>query len=223
MLGLSLATNRPLRLLVVGAHADDIEIGCGATVLRLIRENPCIEVDWVVASALAERSGEARASASEYLAPVTTARTHVWEFRDGFLPYDGPRVKERFETLKAQVTPDLVLTHHREDRHQDHRLISDLTWNTFRDSVVLEYEIPKWYGDFGAPNLYVEADAESARTKVDLLHKHFASQRSRDWFDEDMFFGVMRLRGMECRSQSRLAEAFYARKLTLNPRTWKEH
>lgn len=222
MLGLALTTDHPLRLLVVGAHADDIEIGCGATVLGLVRENPLIEVDWVVASACGGRQDEARNSAEQYLASVHVARTHIWEFRDGFLPYEGGRVKERFEALKSEAAPDLVLTHYREDRHQDHRLVSDLTWNTFRDAVVLEYEIPKWDGDFGAPNLYVEADAECARLKVDLLHKHFVSQRDRDWFDDDMFLGLMRLRGMECRSPSRLAEAFYARKLTLSPRTRKE-
>lgn len=222
MLGLLLDTAEPLRLMVLGAHADDIEIGCGATVLRLVREYPGIHVDWVVASARGVRDGEARASACAYLRDVPSARVHVWEFRDGFLPYEGPPLKERFEELKAIASPGLVLTHHREDRHQDHRLISDLTWNTFRDSVVLEYEIPKWDGDLGTPNFYVEADEESMRAKLALLNQHFVSQRGRDWWDDDTFSSIMRIRGMECRATSRYAEAFYARKLLMNPRTRKE-
>lgn len=221
VLELSLESGRPLRLMVLGAHADDIEIGCGATVIRLIAANPCLEVDWVVASASGERVDEARASAEAYTDGVARVRIHVWEFRDGFLPYEGPRVKERFEQLKGVSRPDLVLTHYRDDRHQDHRMVSDLTWNTFRDSVVLEYEIPKWDGDMGQPNLYVEVDELAARTKVDRLNFHFPSQHGRDWWDDDTFFSIMRLRGIECRSRSRHAEAFYARKLVMNPHVLK--
>ena len=221
MLGLAFDSSRPLCLMVIGAHADDIEIGCGATVLRLVRENPCAEVEWVVASAVGARAEEARASAAAFLAGAGATSVRVWEFRDGFLPYQAERVKERFEALKAEVRPDVVLTHYRADLHQDHRLVSDLTWNTFRDSLVLEYEIPKWDGDLGAPNLYVEADITVAQQKVDLLHQQFPSQRGRDWFDEQTFFSIMRIRGMECRSPSRLAEAFYARKVLLHPHTSK--
>ena len=197
MLGLAFDTNRPLRLLVVGAHADDIEIGCGATVIRLLRENPQIEVDWVVASAMEARVGEAEASAGAYLRGVNHARVHVWEFRDGFLPYEGLRVKERFEALKRESSPDVVLTHYRDDRHQDHRLVSDLTWNTFRDSVVLEYEIPKWDGDLGVPNAFVEATEEDALTKVARLNEFFPSQHARDWWDDQTFLSMMRLRGSQ--------------------------
>jgi LmbE family N-acetylglucosaminyl deacetylase len=222
MLGLSLDTNRPLRLLVIGAHADDIEIGCGATVLRLVRENPGIEVDWVVASAGGVRCAEAQSSAGAFLQGAATVRLHLWGLRDGFLPYSGEAVKERFEALKRESQPDLVMTHYRADLHQDHRLISDLTWNTFRDAVVLEYEIPKWDGDLGTPNVFVEADAAIAQRKIDLLHEHFASQRSRDWFDDQTFYSLLRIRGMECRSPSRLAEAFYARKLLFTAHTKRE-
>jgi LmbE family N-acetylglucosaminyl deacetylase len=222
MLGLGLETSRPLRLLVVGAHADDIEIGCGATVLNLLRENPSVEVDWVVVSARGERRDEAAASAAAYLKPIAGARVHLWEFMDGFFPYDGRQVKERFEGLKAACRPDLVLTHYRDDRHQDHSLVSDLTWNTFRDAVVLEYEIPKWDGDIGIPNLFVETDTHIAELKVRLLNEHFPSQHSRDWWDDETFLSIMRLRGIECRAASRLAEAFYARKLIMTPRFRKE-
>ncbi len=217
MLGLSLQNRGPVRLLVVGAHADDIEIGCGATLLRMLRDHAVTEVDWVVASANDERREEAESSAQAYLDGACRARVHTWGFRDGFLPYEGAGVKARFEALKAEVRPDVVLTHYRADRHQDHRLVSELTWNTFRDAVVLEYEIPKWDGDLGTPNLYVAAEEDLARRKVALLNEHFPSQRTRDWFDDETFLSMMRLRGMECRSPSRLAEAFYAHKLVFDP------
>lgn len=217
MLGLTFDTNAPLSLLVVGAHADDIEIGCGATILRLVRENPGLNVDWLVVSAVGERSLEAQRSADAYLEGSGCRRVRVWEFRDGFLPFLGEEVKHRFEELKHEIRPSLVFTHYRDDRHQDHRLVSDLTWNTFRDSLVLEYEIPKWDGDLGVPNFYVEADARTAHRKLELLNEQFPSQRERDWFDDETFLALMRLRGVECRSASRYAEAFYARKLLLSP------
>lgn len=217
MLNLIIDSNKPLKLLVVGAHADDIEIGCGATILRIVRENPGLEVDWVVASAREARQGEAQSSAGAFLGCNRRARVHVWDFQDGFLPYSGSAVKEAFESLKSLCRPDLVLTHYRDDRHQDHRLISDLTWNTFRDAMVLEYEIPKWDGDVGNPNVYVKVDAGTAQRKVALLNEHFPSQHSRDWWDDETFLSMMRIRGIECRAESRFAEAFYARKLTLNP------
>lgn len=216
MLGLHLDASRPLRLLVTGAHADDIEIGCGASLVRLLREHPSCHVDWLVATACGERAAEARASADAYLSHVSSSRVHIWDFRDGFLPYEGGRLKDRFEEFKTGIAPDLVLTHYRDDRHQDHRLVSDFVWNTFRDAIVLEYEIPKWDGDLGQPNLYVDVQEQDAREKVERLNTHYASQRSRDWWDDETFFSMMRMRGIECRSASRFAEAFYARKVLLN-------
>ena len=219
MRGLPLAASHaPLRqLLVIGAHSDDAEIGCGGTVLRLVAENPGVAVTWVVLAAAGEREAEARASAEALLADAAEARVIVGGLRDGFLPYLGPVTKDFFEELKAQVDPDLVLTHQRNDLHQDHRVACELTWNTFRDHLVLEYEIPKWDGDMGAPNVFVPLPEDLAARKVEHLMSHFASQRSKRWFTPDLFQGLMRLRGMECASDTGLAEAFYARKLTLLP------
>ena len=217
MLGLSLARpdgTRP-RLLAVGAHADDIEIGCGATILRLVAEHPGLSVDWLVLSGHGDRAGEAADSAAAFLAGAGATRVMVEGFRDGFFPYDGGAVKERFERLKAEVAPDLVLTHRLEDRHQDHRLVAELTWNTFRDHLILEYEIPKYEGDLGRPNLYVPVGQEHGERKVELLRKCFPSQAGRSWFSDDTFWATLRLRGIECNAPGRYAEAFQARKLVL--------
>jgi LmbE family N-acetylglucosaminyl deacetylase len=197
-----------LRVLAIGSHADDIEIGCGGTLLRLARESE-LDLHWVVLSATGERADEARASAEAF-----GAEPDVQGFRDAFFRY-GPEVKEFFEELKGRFEPDLVLTHHGADRHQDHRLVSELTWNTFRDHLILEYEIPKYDGDLGAPNVFFELGEEAARRKVELLLESFPSQRGKRWFTEDLFLGLMRIRGMECNSPSGLAEAFYARKLAV--------
>ena len=217
MLGLSLAhpDGAPPRLLAVGAHADDIEIGCGATILRLVAEHPGLSVDWLVLSGHGDRAGEAADSAAAFLAGAGATRVMVEGFRDGFFPYDGGAVKERFERLKAEVAPDLVLTHRLEDRHQDHRLVAELTWNTFRDHLILEYEIPKYEGDLGHPNLFVPLAAELCERKVQLLRKGFPSQAGRYWFTDDTFWAQLRLRGLESRSPSSYAEAFQARKLVL--------
>jgi LmbE family N-acetylglucosaminyl deacetylase len=217
MLGLSMAArpDGPLRVLALGAHADDIEIGCGGTILRLAAEHPCLAVDWVVLSGAGDRGGEAGDSAAAFLDGAGERRVRVERFRDGFLPYDGGAVKELFERLKAEVTPDVVFTHRLEDRHQDHRLVAELTWNTFRDHLVLEYEIPKYEGDLGHPNLFVPLAAEVCERKVELLRKGFPSQAGRDWFTDDTFWALLRLRGLESRSISRYAEAFSARKLVL--------
>ena len=217
MLGLSLAhpDGAPPRLLAVGAHADDIEIGCGATILRLVAEHPGLSVDWLVLSGHGDRAGEAADSAAAFLAGAGATRVMVEGFRDGFFPYDGGAVKERFERLKAEVAPDLVLTHRLEDRHQDHRLVAELTWNTFRDHLILEYEIPKYEGDLGRPNLYVPVGQELGERKVELLRKCFPSQAGRSWFSDDTFWATLRLRGIECNAPGRYAEAFQARKLVL--------
>ena len=217
MLGLSLARpeGTPPRLLAVGAHADDIEIGCGATILRLVAEHPGLSVDWLVLSGHGDRAGEAADSAAVYLTGAGATRVWVERFRDGFFPYVGAAVKERFEQLKAEVVPDLVLTHRLEDRHQDHRLVAELTWNTFRDHLILEYEIPKYEGDLGRPNLYVPVTQEQGERKIELLRKCFPSQAGRSWWSDDTFWATLRLRGVECNAPSRYAEAFEARKLVL--------
>ena len=201
------------RVLVFGSHADDIEIGCGATLLALTRARPDLEVTWVVLGASGIRGEEARASAALFLAGAASAEVVVCAFRDGFLPYAGGEVKDLFESLKARLDPDLILTHGRHDLHQDHRLVCELTWNTWRNHLILEYEIPKYDGDLGSPNLFVPIPRELAHEKVKLLLEAFASQRPKHWFDEDLFLGLMRIRGMEAASPSGYAEGFTCRKL----------
>jgi LmbE family N-acetylglucosaminyl deacetylase len=203
----------PLRVLALGAHADDIEIGCGATILRLVAERRHLDVTWVAFSATPERADEARRSAAAFLEGVDRQRVVVREFRDGFLPYVGAAIKEAFEDLKREVVPDLVLTHHREDLHQDHRLVSELTWNTWRNHLILEYEIPKYDGDFGAPNVFVTFPESVLRKKIELVLQNYASQRDKHWLTADLLRAVARIRGMECVAPEQLAEAFYARKL----------
>jgi len=202
----------PKRVLAIGAHADDIEIGCGGTLLRLAEEHPELEVSWVVLCSNPERRREAEASAEAFLAGVKKKTIVVKSHRDGFLPYAGAAVKEDFESLKALGSPDLVLTHYREDRHQDHRVVSDLTWNTWRNHLVLEYEIPKWDGDLGSPGVFAALPAAILERKIELLMKAFPSQASKPWFTPDLFRALPRIRGMECVAPERLAEAFYCRK-----------
>ena len=213
-LGLPAVDSAPLRVLALGCHADDLELGCGGTLLRLKETRAELKVRWVVFSARGERAKEARASAEELLEGVAGIELILHEFRDGFLPYIGAAVKESVEAMK-DFAPDLVFTHQRHDLHQDHRLVSELTWNTFRDHLILEYEIPKYDGDLGAPNVFVPLDEATCRRKVEMLMRHFGSQRSKRWFTQDVFLGLMRLRGMESGSVSPYAEAFYGRKLVL--------
>ncbi len=215
MLSLGLAGDTPLRrVLAIGAHSDDLEIGCGGSILSLMRAWPQVHVHWVVLAAEGKRADEARVSAEAFLAGVSDPTIEIHSFRDGYLPYDGGAVKDVFESLKS-CDPELVLTHTRDDLHQDHRLVCDLTWNTFRDHLVLEYEIPKWDGDLGRPNAYVPITRELVDKKLDLLEAHFATQQVKHWYDADVFRALMRLRGMECRSTSGYAEGFTARKLGL--------
>jgi LmbE family N-acetylglucosaminyl deacetylase len=212
---LSLATGETLRrVLAIGCHPDDLEIGCGGTLLSLTRLNPGLHVTWVVLAAVGERADEARASAEDFLAAAGSGDLRIHGLRDGFLPY-GPEAKDLFEDLKGSVDPQLVFTHTRDDLHQDHRLACDLTWNTFRDHAILEYEVPKFDGDLGRPNVYVELTEEIAQKKVELLHRHFASQLEKHWFDGETFLGLMRLRGVEAGSSGRYAEAYFGRKLVL--------
>jgi LmbE family N-acetylglucosaminyl deacetylase len=215
---LSLSPAEPLRrVLAIGCHADDIEIGCGGTLLALALANPQLEVDWVVLAAHGDREREARASAEAFLAGVATSRVEVHHFRDGFLPYVGGKVKDVFEGLKDRVDPQIVLTHAGYDFHQDHRLACELTWNTFRDHAILEYEIPKVDGDLGRPNVFVPLTADVVEEKLALIERHYPSQADRPWFDRETFLGLMRLRGMECVAPERYAEAFTARKTVLAP------
>lgn len=204
---------RAARILALGAHCDDIEIGCGGTMLRLAAERPDLEVLWVVFGSTPDRATEARASAEEFLAGFTRSRLVVHEFRDGYLPWIGAEVKDAFEALKGEYAPDLVFTHQREDRHQDHRLISDLTWNTWRSHLVLEYEIPKYDGDFGSPNVFSPLTSELLHRKSTLILKHFSSQSDKHWLTGDLLQAVARVRGMECVAPEGLAEAFFARKV----------
>lgn len=211
MLGLS-AAEPVRRVLAIGCHSDDIEIGCGGTLLALTQTVPGIEVDWMVLAASEERAAEARSSAASFLAAAGAMRVDVYGFRDGFLPHSGSEVKELFEGLKARVDPQLIFTHSRYDLHQDHRLACELTWNTFRNHLILEYETPKVDGDLGTPNFFVPLSEQVAETKVALLERHFPSQTSKHWFDRDLFMGLMRIRGMEAIAPERYAEAFTCRK-----------
>jgi len=211
-----LDSSRVQRLLCLGAHCDDIEIGAGGTVLKLAAANPQLQVRWVVFGAQDEkRREEARRGANLFLAAVQQKQVELLDFRDAFMRYDGVRLKEQFERLKGQFNPDLILTHHDDDRHQDHRFVNELTWNTWRDHTILEYEIFKYDGDLGRPNVFVPITEEIAGKKVAHLFDAFASQSSKQWFTPDVFLGLMRLRGVECNSPTMFAEAFHARKLTL--------
>jgi len=205
----------PLRILCLGAHSDDIEIGCGGLILQILQRYPNAHMDWVVFSATGQREREARRSAALFMRGARRQRVLISTFRDGFFPHEFAAIKEIFETLKDDAVPDLVLTHYRDDRHQDHRVLSDLAWNTFRDHFILEYEIPKYDGDLGVPNLFVPLDDAICRRKLAYLQRVFGTQRSKHWFHEETFRALMRLRGMECRAPSRYAEAFYSRKTVL--------
>jgi len=211
----SIPTDRPLRVLCLGAHCDDIEIGGGGTVLALTEQHRDTAVDWVVFSSTPTREREARASAEAFLVAAKEKTVVVKSFRDGFFPYVGAQIKEEFEQLKLTGTPDLILTHYRNDLHQDHRLISELTWNTFRRSLILEYEIPKYDGDLGAPNFFVPLDESTHQRKIDYILEHFQSQGDRSWFSREVFAAILRLRGMEANSPTGSAEGFYVRKAVL--------
>jgi LmbE family N-acetylglucosaminyl deacetylase len=205
----------PLKVLVLGAHSDDAEIGCGGTILKLISDGVIESLRWVVLSGTEERIEEARVSAEAMLAGVPDCQILQPGFRDGFFPYDGAGIKAFFEELKRDFQPDLIFTHQRHDLHQDHRITCELTWNTFRNHFILEYEVPKYDGDMGAPNAFVPLESDIVQHKIDHLMTHFVTQTSRRWFTPDLFSGLMRLRGMECQSPTSHAEAFYCRKVVL--------
>ncbi len=214
-LGLFSGVGGPQRVLALGAHADDIEIGCGGTLLRLASERPDLEVLWVVLAATDERAREAEASAAAFLRGFARSRVVVKRYRDGFLPWSGASVKEEFEALKREFDPHVVFTHFLHDRHQDHRLVADLTWNTGRNHLVLEYEVPKYDGDFGSPNVFSPLPAATIDRKIALLLEHFPSQAGKHWMTPDLVRAVARIRGMECVASELVAEAFYCRKAVL--------
>jgi LmbE family N-acetylglucosaminyl deacetylase len=216
MLPLLLArpTGRALRVLCLGAHADDLEIGCGGTMLELVGAG-AVDCTWVVWSGTPERAAEARSAAARVLEGATGARVEVEGFRDGFFPAQWAGLKDRFEALKGGLDPDLIFTHHRADRHQDHRVIAELTWNTWRRHLILEYEVPKFEGDLHTPALYSPLAPDTVDRKVAILLECFGSQRQRSWFETETFRGLMRIRGVECASPSGYAEGFHAPKVSL--------
>jgi LmbE family N-acetylglucosaminyl deacetylase len=201
-------------ILCMGAHSDDIEIGCGGTILRLAEQYPDCEFHWVVFNAIGIREAEAK-RASQLFAGSRLRGPLLKTFRDGFMPYVGSEVKAVFENDLKELSPDLIFTHNGNDAHQDHRLISELTWNTFRDHFILEYEIPKYDGDLGRPSIFAPLEREVCEKKVGYLMDAFQSQQMKRWFQRDTFFSLMRLRGMECAASSGYAEAFYCRKLVI--------
>lgn len=217
MIGLRLGeAGQHLSVLCLGAHSDDIEIGAGATLLHWKASGAVLNVHWCVLSAIDTRKREARASAEDFLDGVRSAHIDIQHFRDGHFPAQLPEVKAWFEGLKGRCRPDVILTHKSDDAHQDHRQVSSLTWNTFRDHLILEYEIPKWDGDLGRPNFYVPVSEAAMARKTGLLMHHFGTQSNKHWFDEETFRGLARLRGLECRAPERFAEAFVARKVMVH-------
>ncbi len=208
-------TREPLKALFLGAHSDDIELGCGGTILSLLEQGKELEVCWVVFAASHVRRLEAENSAEMFLRGAAKKEIIVLDFKESFFPYSGSEIKTYFEELKRTISPDVVFTHFRNDLHQDHRLISELTWNTFRDHVILEYEIVKYDGGLGNPNVFVHLSEEVCAKKMKYLMENFQTQRSHQWFTEETFRAILRLRGVESNAPSKYAEAFYARKLVL--------
>jgi LmbE family N-acetylglucosaminyl deacetylase len=215
MLPLNLPKVAGFKILCLGAHSDDIEIGCGGTVLQLLSTHRNVDVSWVVFSSGRAREREARASAALFLKQAKRQKVTVKNFRDGFFPYEGTKIKEFFEKIKGEIDPDLVFTHYRDDRHQDHRTISDLTWNTFRRHLILEYEIPKYDGDLGSPNFFVPLNRKTCDRKIKYICDVFQTQSNKAWLTEDTFQAMLRLRGVECAAPDKYAEAFYCRKLVM--------
>jgi LmbE family N-acetylglucosaminyl deacetylase len=203
-------------MLCIGAHSDDIEIGCGGTISRIVEQHPGVQVHWVVFTSAPERDEEARAGAARLLAGAENSTVEIGRHRERYLPYEAVELKESFDRLGSEVDPDIIFTHYREDLHQDHRILSELTYNTFRQHLVLEYEIPKYDGDLGRPNVYVPIEESHRRRKIDTLMEAFGSQTGKYWFTADTFDAVLRLRGVEARSPTGLAEGFHCRKLLLS-------
>lgn len=215
MLGIKLNNNRELNILCLGAHSDDIEIGCGGTILRMLENYKNTRVTWIVFSSEPPRDKEARQSANLFLTDAIDKKIIIENYRNGYFPYIGVELKNYFESVKANIYPDLVFTHCRTDLHQDHRLVSELTWNVFRNNLIYEYEIPKYDGDLGSPNVFVPIDNAICKRKINNIIKCFKSQSNKHWFAKDLFLSTLRIRGMECASPTNYAEAFYSRKSVL--------
>jgi len=217
MLGTKFAVSQKkgLDLLCLGAHCDDIEIGCGGTILKLIEEYKINQVKWIVFSSNKTRKEEALVSARQFLTSLKSVDIQILDFKDGYLPAVWSRVKDEFEKLKKDFNPDIIFTHYRNDLHQDHRVINELTWNTYRNHLIFEYEIPKYDGDWGNPNLFVPLDEREVNRKQEIILNSFTSQLGKQWLDETLLTSVVRLRGIECASKSNFAEALYCRKMTI--------
>jgi LmbE family N-acetylglucosaminyl deacetylase len=217
MMKLSLGRSKggPRRILCLGAHCDDIEIGCGGTILKLLADNRSLEVRWVVFSSDVRRAKEARRAASRFLKAASARSIQVTAFKDAFFPFLGSDIKQHFQKLYSEFSPDLIFTHCKEDLHQDHRVIAELTWNTFRNHMILEYEIPKYDGDFRSPNVFVHLDERLCQRKIEYIMECFPSQHDKQWFTSDTFLATLRLRGVESNSPTRYAEGFYCRKLIM--------
>lgn len=211
MLNLSFS-NAPKTILLLGAHCDDIEIGCGATVLQLVEKFPDAHFKWIVFSSSPARAQEAAKSANQFLANAHSKDVLIHDFRNAYFPYIGAQLKDYFELLKGQLHPDLILTHHLDDRHQDHRTLAELTWNTFRDHLILEYEIPKYDGGLDSPNLFIKVTQAHAKEKTATIMDCFLTEATKSWFTSETFYAILRLRGIECNSPTGLAEAYYCRK-----------
>lgn len=201
------------KILCLGAHPDDIEIGCGGTILKLTGEFPEAQFCWVVFSGNRKRAEEAYQGAEFFLSCITSKVIHIQDFRESYFPFIGAKIKDYFEKLKKELSPHLIFTHYSKDAHQDHQLISKLTWNTFRHNLILEYEIPKYDGDLGVPNLYVHLNEPIVQKKINGIYGIFQTQIEKQWFGEEIFRSIMRIRGMESNSPSKYAEAFYCRKM----------
>jgi LmbE family N-acetylglucosaminyl deacetylase len=208
--------NSVRRILCLGAHSDDIEIGAGGTLLQLVEQIPELEIYWVVFSAPGPRAEEAKHSAEDFMSGIAHKQIRIGSFRGSYFPSEWPSIKDWFEEIKATFNPDVVFTHYHDDRHQDHRVLSDLAWNTFRNHLILEYEILKYDGDLGRPNVFVPLSEELSIRKIELLTKHFKTQQTKHWFTIDTFAAMHRIRGIECASHTGLAEAFYCRKLVFD-------
>jgi LmbE family N-acetylglucosaminyl deacetylase len=213
--GIATKKDQPLKILCIGAHSDDIEIGCGGTILRLLSEYDDVDIHWVLLGSSGQRDVEAAASTNKFLADARKKEIIIENFKDGFFPYIGGEIKSFFEELKGRVSPDVIFTHYHRDLHQDHRLVSELTWNTFRDHLILEYEILKYDGDLGAPNLFVHLNEAICREKIGFIMDSFQSQKDKDWFTPDAFLSILRIRGIESKAPEKYAEGFYCRKLVL--------
>jgi len=211
----SIDKKKPIKVLCLGSHSDDIEIGCGGTILRLLSEYEDVHVYWVVFGASGLRDNEALVSSNKFLKNAKKKKVIIEKFRDGFFPYAGGEIKDTFEALKSRFSPDIIFTHYGNDLHQDHRIISELTWNTYRSHFILEYEIMKYDGDLGSPNLFVNLNEKIGTAKVEYLMESFKTQTEKDWFTPDAFYSLLRIRGIESRAPGKYAEAFYSRKIVL--------